>query len=41
MDQLKKNLGASNPQSHLKIWMFGVLPVVGFLLGVAGHLFIR
>jgi hypothetical protein len=31
----------NNPQSPLKVWMFVVLPVVGALLAVAGHLFIR
>ena len=41
MDQLRKNVGADNPQSTLKVWMFVVIPVVGFLLAAAGHLFIR
>ena len=41
MDQLSKNVGADTPQSPLKVWMFVAIPVVGFLLAVAGHLFIR
>jgi hypothetical protein len=41
MDQQTKNAGANDPQSPLKVWMFVVIPVVGFLLAAAGHLFIR
>jgi hypothetical protein len=41
MNQLRKNVAANNPQSPLKIWIFIAIPVVGVLLAVAGHLFIR
>lgn len=41
MDQLRKNVDSNNPQSSLKVWMFIAMPVVGALLAVAGHLFIR
>jgi hypothetical protein len=42
MYQLRKSAEANaNPQSPLKVWIFAAIPVVGFLLAAAGHLFIR
>jgi len=39
MDQATKNVAA--PQPRWKVWMFTAAPIVGALLAVAGHLFIR
>ena len=36
-----KNESATDPQSRLKVWFFVMCPVIGALLALAGHLFIR
>ncbi len=42
MAPVEENLEANmDQQSHLKVWMFVAIPIVGVMLAVAGHLFIR